>query len=198
MPLTPYSVHDLTEAVLGCVCAALDAAVTDGVPDARGCPCRACVVPGTVAWDGCGPEDCGDGEPGQLSVSVARIFPAGQAFPSEDRTVQGVRGCMPAPLTAVELVVTLLRCAPVPTEDGCPPTCEEQAEAARVLHVDAATIYSALWCCLPGIGPNPRRPRRFVIGAQRIVGPEGGCVGVEQRVTVGLPGCAPCPGEGTS
>ncbi|MEI5526812.1 hypothetical protein WB388_40150 [Streptomyces brasiliscabiei] len=199
MPLTPYSVHDMAEAVLGCVCAALDA-TAETVPGQPGCPCRTCVVPGAVAWDGCGPEDCApDGEPGQLTVSVARIYPAGQNFPAEDRTVQGVRGCMLPPLTAAELIVTLLRCAPVQDEDACPPTCEEQTEAARILHVDASTLYSALWCCLPGLGPNPRRPPRFVIGAQRIVGPDGGCVGVEQRVTVALPGCGKCPGEdGTS
>lgn len=199
MPLTPYSVHDLAEAVLGCVCAALDAAA-ETVPGQPGCPCRTCVIPGVVAWDGCGPEDCApDGEPGQLTVSVARIYPAGQNFPAEDRTVQGVRGCMLPPLTAAELIITLLRCAPVQDEDACPPTCEEQTEAARILHVDASTVYSALWCCLPGLGPNPRRPPRFVIGAQRIVGPDGGCVGVEQRVTVALPGCGKCPGEdGTS
>ncbi|MFU0240457.1 hypothetical protein ACKI1J_32550 [Streptomyces scabiei] len=199
MPLTPYSVHDLAEAVLGCVCAALDAAA-ETVPGQPGCPCRTCVVPGVVAWDGCGPEDCApDGEPGQLTVSVARIYPAGQNFPAEDRTVQGVRGCMLPPLTAAELIITLLRCAPVQDEEGCPPPCEEQTEAARILHVDASTVYSALWCCLPGLGLNPRRPPRFVIGAQRIVGPDGGCVGVEQRVTVALPGCGKCPGEdGTS
>ncbi|WP_413808112.1 hypothetical protein [Streptomyces sp. OE57] len=199
MPLTPYSVHDLAEAVLGCVCAALDA-VAEDVPGQPGCPCRACVVPGVVAWDGCGPEDCGPGgEPGQLTVSASRLFPAGQNFPAEDRTVQGVRGCQVAPFTALELVITLLRCAPVMDEGGCPPTCEEQTEAARVLHVDMSTVYSALWCCLPELGPNPRRPYRFVMGAQRVIGPEGGCVGLEQRVTVALPGCGKCPGEdGTS
>jgi hypothetical protein len=199
MPLTPYAVHDLAEAVLGCVCAALDARAEE-VEGQPGCPCHACVVPGVVAWDGCGAEDCGDGgEPGQLTVSVARLYPAGQEFPREDTTVQGVRGCMAAPYTAVELVVTLLRCAPVIDEGGCPPSCEEQTEAARVLHVDASTVLSALWCCLPTLGPNPRRPRRFVMGVQRVLGPQGGCVGLEQRVTVALPGCGKCPGEdGTS
>ncbi|MDN3056845.1 hypothetical protein PH213_20285 [Streptomyces sp. SRF1] len=201
MPLTPHSVHDLAEAVLGCVCVALDTAAADGVEGALGCPCRACVIPGAVAWDGCDAiEGCGGdgGAPGQLTVSVARIYPAGQNFPAEDRTVQGVRGCTPPPLTAAELIITLLRCAPVVDEGGCPPSCEELTEAARAVHVDAATVYSALWCCLPGLGPNPRRPRRFTVGGQRIIGPEGGCVGLEQRVTVALPGCGTCPGEDAS
>ncbi|MFJ8852370.1 hypothetical protein [Streptomyces sp. NPDC102437] len=201
MPLTPFAVHDLAEAVLGCVCAALDAAAEE-IPGQPGCPeCRACVIPGQAAWDSCDAEQgCGGagGAPGQLTVNVARIYPAAQGFPAEDRTVQGVRGCTPAPLTAVELVITLLRCAPVMDEDGCPPSCEEQTEAARILHVDMATVYSALWCCLSGLGPHPRKPYRFLVGGQRTIGPEGGCVGLEQRVTVALPGCGRCPGEETS
>lgn len=203
MPLTPYSVHDLAEAVLGCVCAALDAAVADGVEGALGCPCRACVIPGVVAWDGCDAlEGCGGqagGPPGQLTVSVRQIHPSTlDRFPAMDTSVQGVRGCTPPPLTAAELIITLLRCAPVMDEDGCPPTCEELTAAARAVHVDMATVYSALWCCLPGLGPG-RRPLRFVMGAQTVIGPQGGCVGLEQRVTVALPGCGRCPGEdGTS
>ncbi|MGC4947699.1 hypothetical protein ACLQ2N_16075 [Streptomyces sp. DT224] len=195
MALTDYSIHDLTEAVLGCVCAALEstAATVDGQP---GCPsCRACVVPGQVAWDSCD-DPCGnEASGGQLTVSVARIYPSSElGFPAEDRTVQGVRGCMPPGVTALELVVTLLRCAPTFTEQGCPPSCEDLSETARALHVDMVTVYNALLCCLPGTEQR-RRGRRFVMGAQRTVGPEGGCVGLEQRVTVALPGCAPCPGD---
>ncbi|MGW9410306.1 hypothetical protein [Streptomyces diastaticus] len=197
MPLPPLAVHDLAEAVLGCVCAALDAAVADGVDGAAGCPCRACVVPGTPAWDECDALDgCAGGPPGQLTVNVARIFPSSpDRFPAQDVSVQGVRGCTPPHITAVELVVTLLRCVPTVDETGCAPTCEELNEAAQAIHVDAATVYSALWCCLPGLSPNPRRPRRFVLGAQTIIGPQGGCAGLEQRVTVALPGCGQCPGE---
>ncbi|WP_371793824.1 hypothetical protein OIE91_11140 [Streptomyces albidoflavus] len=202
MPLTPNAVHDAAEAVLGCVCAALDAAAEE-VEGQPGCPCRACVVPGTVAWDGCEADPCGQPSadaPGQLTVSVARLYPSSlDLFPGEARPVQGIRGCAPPPFTAVELVVTLLRCAPVMDENGCPPTCEEQDAAARVLHTDAVTVYNALWCCLPGVRvAGSRRPPRFVVGGQRIIGPQGGCVGLEQRVTLALPGCGVCPGGETS
>lgn len=192
MALTALGVHDLAERLLACVCEALDRAAEEvnGYP---GCPCRACVVPGAPAWDSCEDPCDGSGEPGgQLTVHVARIYPSAE-FPEPDRRVLGLRGCTPPPTTAVELVVTLLRCAPGPDEHGCPPSCEELAEAARTVHVDAATIYNAIMCCLPGTGG--RRGRRFVAGEQRIVGPQGGCVGVEQRVVVALPGCAPCPGD---
>lgn len=197
MALTPLAVHDLTEAVLGCVCAALQTTAEE-VPGQPGCPERACVVPGTVAWDWCD-DPCGTGSNvdacGQLSVNVVRVWPATARFPDEDRTVQGFRGCLPPPVTAVEIAVTLLRCAPTIDEEGCPPSCEELDAAARVTHVDAVTVYNALYCCLPGTSTR-RRGRQFVMGQQRLIGPQGGCVGVEQRVTIAIPGCAPCPDEG--
>jgi hypothetical protein len=192
--LNPLAIRDLTEAVAGCVCAAL-VRTADEVDGQPGCPCRVCVVPGLVAWDSCD-DPCSDqAGGGQLSVSVARIYGSSDAdFPNESRIVQGVRGCTPPPLTALELLVTLLRCAPTFTEDGCPPTCDELAASAQVLHVDMVTVFNALLCCLPGT-LQTRRGRRFVMGQQKTIGPEGGCVGLEQRVTVALPGCGKCPDD---
>jgi hypothetical protein len=187
------AVHDMAQAVLACVCAALEetASEVDGQP---GCPpCRSCVVPGTPAWDSCA-DPCSGEAGGQLTVNVARLYPSSE-FPTQSNDVQGIRNCGP-PATAVELVVTLLRCVPTADGNGCPPSCDEQAAAAQVVHVDAVTIMNALYCCLPSIGPARRGPK-FVVGAQRIIGPEGGCVGVEQRVTIALPGCS-CPEEGVN
>lgn len=198
MTLRTMAIGDLAETVLGCVCAALtEAAHTfEGQP---GCPdCRSCVVPGLPAWDGCDNPCEAASVGGQLSVNVSRIYPATpDAFPAEARVVQGQRGCAPPPLTAVELVVTLLRCAPSITERGCPPSCEDLSAAARTLHMDMATVYNALLCCLPGADPTRRLGAIFTMGVQRTLGPEGGCVGLEQRVTVALPGCA-CPTEDPS
>jgi hypothetical protein len=187
MALSLTGAHEVAEAVLACVCAALEetAATVAGQP---GCPCRACVVPGQPAWDECGNDACGDGG-GQLTVHIARVFPS-RTFPAEDRggqeAVRGLRGCAPPPTTAMELVVTLLRCAPTLDEQGCPPTCEELQASARILHTDMVTIYSALECCIAGTAPT-RRGRRYVLGGQRVLGPQGGCVGVEQRAIVALP-----------
>ncbi|MGW1989573.1 hypothetical protein [Embleya sp. NPDC001921] len=192
MALTSLAIHELAEGVLGCVCAALTTAAEE-VEDQPGCPCRSCVVPGEVAWDSCDDPCTGEKDVGQLSVSVARVYASSHDdFPSDTRTVQGARGCVPPPVTAVELVITLLRCTPSFDESGCPPTCEDLAVAARRLHVDLVTVYNALLCCFPGTDPTRRRGRRFVMGSQRTVGPEGGCVGLEQRVVVSLPGCG-CP-----
>ncbi|MFJ5814957.1 hypothetical protein [Streptomyces sp. NPDC093108] len=194
MALTAFAIHDIAETVLGCVCAALeDAAAT--VEDQPGCPCRACVVPGPPAWDGCNDPCSTDGAGGQLTVHVARTY-ATAAFPMDDRgqsgrVLFGGRNCQPPAATAVELVVTLLRCAPMMDERGCPPSCEEMAAAARTVHVDAATIYNALVCCLPETGTRRRGPV-FMLGDQRVLEPAGGCMGVEQRVTVALRNCG-CP-----
>lgn len=191
MAVTLLSINELAEAVLACVCAGLEetARLVEGQP---GCPCMACVVPGTPAWDSCD-NPCGaSGETGgQLTVHVARVYPTTD-FPTETREVRGLKSCSPTRI-AVELVVTLLRCVPVSDETGCPPSCEDQAAAARVIEVDSATVLNALMCCVPGIGPRHRGPL-YVIGAQRTLEPRGGCGGVEQRVTIAVPSCA-CPEE---
>ncbi|MGY3199703.1 hypothetical protein [Streptomyces sp. TE5632] len=189
MALNLLVIHETAEKLLACVCATLaeTAAAVEGQP---GCPdCTSCVVPGTPAWDNC---DGGE-TPGQLTVNFAGMVPT-SSFPQETRDVLGAKNCLPV-RTAAEYVITLLRCAPTFSENGCPPTCEEQSTAARILAVDAAAIWNALLCCFPSTS-GARRGQTFVIGAQRTLGPEGGCVGVEQRVTVALPSCL-CP-EGDS
>ncbi|MEV3895296.1 hypothetical protein [Streptomyces anulatus] len=195
MALSPTAVHDTAESVLGCVCRALQDQAGK-VPGALGCPCRSCVVPGQPAWDSCDdpcgadPTDAG----GQLSVSVVRMYPSAlDVFPGERQQVFGTRACTLPQLTAVELLVTLLRCAPGPTEDACPPTCEELAAAAVILHTDMTTVYNALLCCFPTTSLR-RRGQLFAVGQARTVGPQGGCVGLEQRITVALNACN-CPDE---
>lgn len=197
MALNLLAVHQLTVDVLGCVCRTLDATAQE-IEGQPGCPCRACVVPGQAAWDSCAePCDGTEGTGGQLTVNVARIYQASlDSFPStesRDREVRGRRGCQPPQLTAVELVITLLRCVPVISEDGCPPTCEELAAAARVINIDAVSVMNAMDCCLPGLGTR-RQGLLYSVGVQRQVGPQGECAGIEQRVTVGLVNCR-CPDE---
>ncbi|MFD0208945.1 hypothetical protein ACFVH9_07395 [Streptomyces hirsutus] len=188
MALSPLVIHETAEKLLACVCAelAVTAARVEGQP---GCPCMECVVPGTPAWDNCDGGCENTKTPGQLTVNFSGMVPTSN-FPQETRDVLGGKNCLPVK-TAAEYAITLLRCAPTFSGDGCPPTCEEQSAAARILAVDAAAVWNALLCCFPSTS-QARRGQTFVIGRQRIVGPEGGCVGIEQRVTVALPSC-PCP-----
>jgi len=199
MALRLTAVQEAAEAVLGCVCAALQDAA-EQVEGQPGCPCRSCLVPGLAAWDSCD-DPCnqapGGGAGGQLTVNVARLFSSSE-FPTADRTLpptqaRGRLTCAAPPAMAVELVVTLLRCAPTMDEGGCPPSCEALGEAARILHTDMVVVRNAVECCLPAT--SEQRRRVVFVGESKTVGPEGGCVGLEQRVTVALPGCG-CPQEG--
>lgn len=195
------AVHQAAADLLQCVCDSLAQIPTD-VPGLAGCPCRACVVPGLVAADGCG-EGCEllpAGEfPGQLTTSVVRIFTTDrQSFPREQAlsgtpTVRSGKDCPPPPVTAVDLLVTLYRCAPIPTDEGCPPSCAELEEAAMQLHVDMLAIQRGVLCCYAGTDTTRRHGRRYVLGSSRALGPQGGCVGVEQTLTVSLDDCIACP-----
>lgn len=191
MALTPFTIHDTGRQILDCVCTALDdvAAANTGL---LGCPtCRRCVVPGVPSWEDCGGECSGD-PTGQLTVSWDGPWASTvSTFPAEDRQIRDNRQCV-LPVMAVQFTVTLLRCAPVGDLDtGCPPSCEDLEAAARQLSADGVTVYNAVLCCVPQTS-TAHRGRRFVMGRQRVLGPEGGCGGVEQRVTVELPGCDPC------
>ncbi|MFB7114820.1 hypothetical protein [Streptomyces sp. NPDC056291] len=193
MALSPFVVDDIAQKLLACVCAELTvaAAKVDGQP---GCPCVACVVPGKPAWDNCTGDCSGAETPGQLTVNLDRIFPT-SGFPIETKDVLGSRNCLPV-RQAAEYVITLLRCAPTYNEQGCPPTCEEQAQAARIMHVDVTSVINAVTCCFPQTSDG-RRGQQFTMGQLRVLGPEGQCVGIEQRVTVALPSCG-CSGGDAS
>ncbi|MEU1852940.1 hypothetical protein ABZ499_27655 [Streptomyces sp. NPDC019990] len=193
MALSPLVIHETAELLLHCVCAELTM-TANRVEGQPGCPCRSCVVPGRPAWDDCA-GDCVRAETaGQLTVNFSGMVSTSN-FPSETRDVIGTRNCLPV-RPAAEFVITLLRCAPTYDKSGCPPSCEELTEAARILAVDAASVWNALQCCFPSTS-DARRGQTFVIGPQRTVGPEGECVGIEQRVTVALPSCR-CPEGETS
>lgn len=164
-PLTVYGVAaDLLE------CARAELAGT-----AAGAPERRCVVPGGAASF----EDCCAG---QLTVHARRTF-ASSSFPNEDRAVQP---CF-AGLVAVEYVVTILRCAPT-GKGPKPPTCEQLDASARTTMADAAAVRRGVACCLH----ENRQKVVAVLGAQPFVAPQGGCVGSELSVTVGLFDGCPC------
>lgn len=147
--------------ILDCVCTSLE----EDSP--CGCPCRACVVAGTPVWDNC----CEDG---QLTIYLERIFVAGN-FPSQ---ASGPVFCS-SPLAA-DFVVQLLRCAPTVKDDGTPPTCEELSENAREIMTDMFITERAVICCLAA----EKRNRLFTMRDARVIGPQGGCVGIEIRFSV--------------
>lgn len=160
----------LTEALLDCACEALSQ-TRCGCPDCR------FVAAGTVAWDRC----C-DG--GQLWVGVERLFTY-ERFPTPIATPTNCSAQL-----AADLTVTVLRCAPVPDENGNAPSPAVLSAAALGIYEDMEAVMRGVLCCLhPG-----RKCRPFVITGHRPLGPMGGCTGSEMRLTVAVPDrpCPPC------
>jgi hypothetical protein len=166
--VTPDLLGLLATELLDCACNALEATTC-------GCPCHAFVSVGVVAFDHCCDE-------GQLWVGIDRIYAYGQ-FPAP----AGVTTC--APPLAADLTIGILRCAPTMNDQGEPPSVEALSRSATQIYEDAYAVINGVMCCL---APHARA-RPFVIGNQRSLGPAGGCVGSELKLTVALtdppPGC---------
>ena len=169
--MTPDLLVRLTQELLDCACSALE-------KTACGCPSRAFVAAGAVAFDSC----C---DTGQLWVGIDRIFAYGN-FPAP----AGVVTC--SPMLAADLTIGVLRCAPTLNDQGEAPAAQLLTGSAAQVWEDAYTVITAVSCCLAEAG----KLRPFVMGNQRPLGPAGGCTGSELKVTVALtdppPGCGDC------
>lgn len=134
---------------------------------------RAFLAPGSqVAWD-----DCCDG---QLWVRMINVFPSGRPFPAVD----SVQPCGIAVL-AVQLAVGVVRCAAVVDDNGNAPTPEELTADTLAQSADASILLSAIQCCdLPTTTDKLIR-----VGTWTPSGPQGGCVGGEWTLTLGVGNC---------
>ena len=145
--------------------------------------CRAFWHPGATApWDACG--ESGDGAEGQAWIAAARVFPSDN-FPAE---TGDAHRCIPMGY-GVELVVGVLRCAATVDSNGREPSSEAVTEDALKVSRDRQAALEAIVCCLFGDDPDPGNYR---LGGWEPLGPQGGCVGGQWRVTVALPACR-CP-----
>ncbi len=197
MSLSMLAIHQASQNLLDCVCEAVDA-LPLAVPGLAGCPCRVGVVPASPAADGCdGGCDAGPGTwPGQLTVNVTRMYASDPVvFPREaggtSQTANGLgvrslKNCTMPHMTAVEMLVTMFRCVPGPTDDGCPPTMVELDASAMQYHADMLAVQQGILCCYAGTDLTKRSGRRYVIGQTTTIGPSGACVGFQTRVTVAL------------
>lgn len=130
------------------------------------------VAAGLVAWDDC----CG-----LLAVAPERVFRTAR-FPVEG---PDDLGCFDG-LVAVSLVVLLMRCVPVLDDRGQPPTEDAMSEAYSALLRDGGVVWNELCGQWPDGWDSTGQ-------AQTFVGAEGGCIGVETRITLGLDQEAFCP-----
>jgi hypothetical protein len=161
------------------VAALLDCARTALSKVTAGVPGRVCDVPGLLAWDGC---DCG-----VLAVTVDRIYPSA-TFPVEAADVVLTSPC-PPPYDAVDMTVTVLRCAPSPDDFGWPPSCDQLAAAAEVEFEDLEAIRGALACCLAVLTVTDTIAE-WTLRDTTPAGPQGGCVGTGTHLTIGMINCA--------
>lgn len=168
--------YDVSAAIRDCVRDAL--ATTDaGVPGNM----RVCIVPGMIAWDDC---TCG-----QLALTVTQIYYS-RTFPNQDN---GASFNCQLPYVVADLTVGLLRCAPQPDADSgqLSPSCVELDSAARVWFEDADAVRRGVLCCLIDMKAS-RQIEGYALGAQSSTGPEGGCVGSEFHISIGLSNCFTC------
>lgn len=135
---------------------------------------RSGVVPGAIAWDAC--------ECGMLAVSISRVW-LSDLFPDPEPAPIG--NCTAA-WEVAEIVIQILRCAPGDISADVPyPPSPDQDAAAQILATDAFQVLSAvsqLMCALK----DSEDISDYVIGEQVVMGPEGGCVGTELRLSVGV------------
>lgn len=124
------------------------------------------VVIGELAWDEC----CGI-----LAAAPVRTFKT-VTFPTP---VTDVTNC-DSSLLAVEIVVVLLRCAPVADAQGNLPTPADMAASFTSTANDAAVIYNAMMADMPEGWERASLEQEFQ-------GADGGCIAVMTSMIVGLP-----------
>lgn len=134
---------------------------------------RVCIVPGEIAWDNC---QCG-----QLALAEVRRFPSNN-FPLEEVDHEAECG---AGYLVVNFLIALTRCVPSPGEDGEPPLCADLQTSALQLFRDMGMLRNAVECCLNTMY-NAEQILAWELGAQEVVGPQGGCVGSTLAVQLGV------------
>jgi hypothetical protein len=130
---------------------------------------------GLIAWDDC----CG-----MLVVVPERVYATG-VFPNEG---PDVNNCYDG-LIAMDVVVLFLACMPTVDDRGRPPTAAQMESAYGAFLHAAAVLWNALYSLPAEWGWEQSGIN------QTFLGTEGGCIGVETRVTVGLDAetwCPPC------
>lgn len=110
---------------------------------------------------------------GYAWVRLAFAFPY-RSFPEQDST-----GATCLSLLAYELEVGYTHCAPMPDDDGTPPSMEEQVSAARIQTSAMAAMRAAIQATLD------EADRTYVLGAYDASLAGGGMLGATWRFTVG-------------
>lgn len=159
------------------VCSRVNTAIYEGLTTK---PCRSGVVPGLVAWDDC---SCG------ILATTWAIIMGSDTFPQEKIDVSG--NCDTA-WEVIEIAVQIIRCAPSPGNNNSQlaPSVKSLSDAAKLMDVDATQMGRAVTVLLCGM-KDSYEIVDFMVTRCSSVGPEGGCVGSEQRMLIALPRLTP-------
>jgi hypothetical protein len=155
-------------------------AVVDGL-NALGVdvPARRYVHSGQFAADeGPGAFNCDDAE-GQLVVSW---LGTGSGVVGQDTTGLALKCIYP---TYATFEVSLLRCVPMPDDDGSFPSAGELNDSGEAILTDAASLVKAI-VTAANAGDVPGGCKLMGFGLIQPYGPEGGVGGVLVQVVVGL------------
>lgn len=156
--MEPNAVRDTADDLLAVAVAALAADGASPAPD------RQYIAHGAVTWD------CE-----LLAVNVVRILPK--------ITDPRLQPC--AVLHLVTYAVTLLRCYPVPTDQGNPPSASDLTDAGRNLATDGQALWKGLtraW--VEGEWPVGIPCSRVTWDGLEPLAPSGGLAGWRVAVTV--------------
>lgn len=140
-----------------------------GWPDSA----REYVVPGQLAWDEC---ECG--------LLAIEWLSAPYSFGLPNTRQALADGCKP--LLALQIQVTVLRCAPSPGTHGEPPSPEALAAAAETNLDDLEAVLIGTATAVKTL-EETNVIVQYALNAPTPAGPEGGCVGVVQQLFIGFP-----------
>ena len=127
---------------------------------------------GLVAWDDC----CG-----MLVAAPERIYRTA-SFPTEG---PDENGCFDG-FIALDCVTQLVRCISVMDDAGNPPSAQTLDDEYSMILLEGGIIWNAL-----GEGFEGWESTNL---SQAYIGAEGGCIGIETRITVGVDEEEFCPG----
>lgn len=157
------AVVDLTRELLECARVAL-------VEDDPGWNGRICMSPYSVPTrDEC----CG----GALQGTIERYFPS-SVFPQDEFELQPCN----AGLLAADIVISVADCFVGMGPRGGARSCAELDDATDRITVQSAVVWSAVLCCL-----QPKPDVEWMFRSQTPFDNEqGGCIGSDLRITVGV------------
>jgi hypothetical protein len=168
----PADLHALAEELL-VACEGALASVPAALPGLDGAPERSFVTFGEPALDCCP----------QLTVTVDALSematqPAGLAAGTRHRSAR---------LSQALLIVTLVRCVPIPDENGDPPPVAELAASAQQLHADGWALWNRIYNLLAA-GALLSACSHVDWDGMRRLGPQGGCAGWRLTLRIRLDG----------